>query len=193
MKIGPLVLTAPGIRLEPLSIDHAAALRDVVAEGKLWRKWSTTIPAPDAVEAEITRRLALCEAGSMVPLSVFDDTGALIGQTTYMNIDHALPRVEIGSTFLRASAQRTGANRAMKRAMLAQAFEGWGCVAVEFRTHRLNRQSRAAIEALGAQFDGILRRDARMSDGTLRDTAVYSIIADEWPAVRSHLDAAPAR
>ncbi|MGR3434280.1 MAG: GNAT family N-acetyltransferase [Shimia sp.] len=185
MTIAPVTLRGPGVVLRPLVAEDAAALREMVAEGDLWRKWSTTIPAPEGVEAEIARRLSLPD---MLPLSVCDPDGRMLGQTTFMRIDRALPRLEIGSTFLRPSAQGTKINVAMKRAMLAQAFEVWGCVAVEFRTHRLNRQSRAAIEALGAQLDGVLRRHARMPDGTLRDTAIYSVTADEWPSVRAHLD-----
>jgi RimJ/RimL family protein N-acetyltransferase len=125
----------------------------------------------------------------MIPFAVLDPAGRAVGMTTYMHIDRAGPRVEIGSTWLAASAQRTGINTAMKRLMLAQAFDVWGCLAVEFRTHRLNRQSRAAIERLGAQLDGILRAHMRLADGTVRDTAVYSITAPEWPTVRVHLDA----
>ncbi|MGR3468007.1 MAG: GNAT family N-acetyltransferase [Shimia sp.] len=187
MSFAPVTLTGAHVTLRPLALDHAAALRACVFEGDLWRVWETTIPAPDAVEAEITRRLALLDAGSMVPFSVFQ-SDTLIGQTTYMNIDRSVPRVEIGSTFLRPSAHRTGANREMKRLMLAHAFEVESAEVVEFRTHRLNLRSRRAIEGLGAQFDGILRGHMRMPDGTLRDTAVYSITAAEWPTVRAYLD-----
>jgi N-acetyltransferase len=124
----------------------------------------------------------------MIPFTLLDPTGAPIGMTTYMHIDHAAPRVEIGSTWLVPSAQRGPVNTEAKRLMLGQAFDIWGCLAVEFRTHRLNRQSRRAIERLGAQLDGILRAHLRMPNGTIRDTAVYSITASDWPSVRSHLD-----
>jgi RimJ/RimL family protein N-acetyltransferase len=108
--------------------------------------------------------------------------------TTYMNIDAANRRVEIGSTWTAASAQRSALNTQCKRLLLGHAFEVLDCIAVEFRTHRLNMQSRRAIERLGAQLDGILRSHQRMPDGTLRDTAVYSITAAEWPTIRTHLD-----
>jgi RimJ/RimL family protein N-acetyltransferase len=104
-----------------------------------------------------------------------------------MNIDAANQRLEIGGTFYAASVQRTAINTECKLMLLRHAFEALGCIAVEFRTHRLNQQSRRAIERLGAQLDGILRCHARSSDGTLRDTAVYSITAAEWPTIRSHL------
>ena len=110
-----------------------------------------------------------------------------------MNIDGAHQRVEIGSTWYAASAQRTPLNTQCKRLLLAHAFEALACIAVEFRTHRFNQQSRRAIERLGAQLDGILRNHQRAANGTLRDTAVYSITADEWPTVRAHLDHQLAR
>jgi RimJ/RimL family protein N-acetyltransferase len=108
--------------------------------------------------------------------------------TTYMHIDAKHRRVEIGSTWTARRAQRTALNTQCKRLLLGHAFEQLGCIAVEFRTHRLNTQSRRAIERLGAQLDGVLRAHQIASDGTVRDTAVYSITAAEWPAVRSHLD-----
>lgn len=138
--------------------------------------------------AEIERRLGLQSRGSMLPFTVSDAGGRVVGMTTYMNIDAANRRVEIGSTWTAASAQRTALNTQCKRLLLAHAFESLDCIAVEFRTHRLNTQSRRAIERLGAQLDGVLRSHQRGADGTLRDTAVYSITAAEWPTVRSHLD-----
>jgi RimJ/RimL family protein N-acetyltransferase len=107
--------------------------------------------------------------------------------TTYMNIDAEAHRLEIGSTWYRKRVQRTALNTECKLIMLRHAFETLSCVAVEFRTHHLNQQSRRAIERLGAKLDGILRNHRYCTDGTLRDTCVYSIIATEWPSVRSHL------
>lgn len=184
--IGPVTLSGQHVTLTPLTPDHGPALAACV--GDLHRLWYTTIPSPDAMAAEIARRLALQAAGSMVPLAVQTPDGQAVGMTTYMHIDHAAPRVEIGSTWFTAAVQRGPLNTEAKRLMLAQAFDVWGCLAVEFRTHRLNTQSRRAIERLGAQLDGILRAHGRMANGTLRDTAVYSITATEWPTVRAHLD-----
>jgi RimJ/RimL family protein N-acetyltransferase len=140
------------------------------------------------MEAEIDRRLGLRDRGEMIPLTTCDASGRPVGMTTFLHIDHATPRVEIGHTWLAPSAQRGPVNTEAKRLMLGHAFEVWGCLAVEFRTHRLNQQSRRAIERLGAQLDGILRAHLRMPNGTIRDTAVYSITAPEWPTVRAHLD-----
>lgn len=189
-RLGPDDLTLRGrhVTLAPLVPDHAEALGAASAEGGLDRLWYTTVPAPDGMAAEIDRRLSLKAAGSMIPFATLNAEGRPVGMTTYMNIDSVLPRVEIGSTWLAPLAQRGPINTEAKRLMLAHAFEVWGCSAVEFRTHRLNLQSRRAIERLGAQLDGILRAHMRMQDGTLRDTAVYSIIAPEWPTIRSHLD-----
>jgi RimJ/RimL family protein N-acetyltransferase len=107
--------------------------------------------------------------------------------TTYMHIDAVHKRVEIGSTWYAARVQRTPLNTECKLLLLEHAFDALDCIAVEFRTHRLNTQSRRAIERLGAQLDGILRSHQRAANGSLRDTAVYSITAAEWPAVKAHL------
>ena len=108
--------------------------------------------------------------------------------TTYLNIDAAGPRVEVGATWYARSVQRTALNTEAKLLLLAHAFDTLGCLAVEFRTHVLNVQSRRAIERLGAKLDGILRSHQRMRNGTIRDTAVYSVVPSEWPAVRAHLE-----
>ncbi|MEY4750887.1 MAG: hypothetical protein RIQ60_3101 [Pseudomonadota bacterium] len=184
----PLTLTGRHVRLEPLAPDHAAALCEAARDGELWRLWYTAVPHPDRMADEISRRLGLQATGSMLPFTVIDAAGRVVGMTTYMHIDALHKRVEIGSTWYARSAQRTPLNTEAKRLLLAHAFEQLGCIAVELRTHRLNTQSRRAIERLGAQLDGILRAHQRAADGSLRDTAVYSITAPEWPAVRSHLD-----
>jgi len=138
--------------------------------------------------AEIERRLGLLACGSMLPWAVLNAAGVVVGMTTYMNVDASNQRVEIGSTWYARSTQRTPLNTEAKQLLLAHGFESVDCIAVEFRTHRFNVQSRRAIERLGAQLDGILRCHQRASNGSLRDTAVYSITADEWPTVRGHLD-----
>jgi len=175
--------------LVPLAPDHAPALADAVRDGELWKLWYTTIPAPEGMSAEIARRLGLRERGSMLPFAVLDARGTPVGMTTYMNIDPDHKRVEIGSTWYAKRVQRTALNTECKLMLLRHAFETLGCIAVEFRTHRFNSQSRRAIERLGAQLDGILRAHSRQPDGALRDTAVYSITAAEWPTVRTHLQA----
>jgi RimJ/RimL family protein N-acetyltransferase len=184
----PVELDGPHARLVPLSHAHADGLREATRDGELWQLWYTAVPSPLGMAGEIDRRLALQASGSMLPWTVFDARGRIVGMTTYMNIDAANRRVEIGSTWYAKSAQRTPLNTQCKRLLLAHAFEALSCIAVEFRTHRLNMQSRRAIERLGAQLDGILRAHQLGANGSLRDTAVYSITAAEWPAVRAHLD-----
>jgi RimJ/RimL family protein N-acetyltransferase len=185
----PVTLRGSIVTIEPLGIEHHDGLVDVVRDGELWKLWYTKIPSPDGVRADIERRLGLQAKGSMLPFVVIDDTrGRVVGATSYMNIDADNRRVEIGSTWYAASAQRTAINTACKRLLLAHAFETLDCPAVEFRTHVLNQQSRRAIERLGAKLDGILRNHMFQPNDTLRDTCVYSIIAGEWPTVRAHLD-----
>jgi RimJ/RimL family protein N-acetyltransferase len=183
----PVELRGEHAALVPLAPAHAAALADATRDGELWKLWYTAVPAPEGMAAEIERRLGLQAAGSMLPFTVFDATGTPVGMTTYMNIDATHRRVEIGSTWYARRVQRTPLNTECKLMLLRHAFEQLDCIAVEFRTHRLNTQSRRAIERLGAQLDGILRAHQRAADGTLRDTAVYSITAAEWPTVKSHL------
>jgi N-acetyltransferase len=184
----PIVLTSPRVRLEPLDYSHEADLVEAVRDGELWRLWYTTVPAPERMRAEIDRRRALQDAGSMLPFAVIDAaTGRAAGMTTYLNVDALNKRVEIGATWYRKSVQRTDLNTHCKMLLLTHAFEALGCIAVEFRTHFFNHASRRGIERLGAKLDGILRSHQRATDGTLRDTCVYSIIASEWPTVKSHL------
>jgi RimJ/RimL family protein N-acetyltransferase len=141
----------------------------------------------EALAKEIDRRLSLRAAGSMLPFTVFDAAGRIVGMTTYMNVDAANRRVEIGSTWYAKRVQRTALNTQSKLLLLTHAFDKLGCIAVEFRTHFFNQQSRGGIERLGAKLDGILRNHQIATNGTLRDTVVYSIIAAEWPTVRAHL------
>jgi len=184
----PVTLRGRHASLVPLTPDHGPALAEAVQDGELWTLWYTAVPPPERMAAEIERRLGLLGAGSMLPFTVLDAAGEPVGMTTYMNIDNGNQRVEIGSTWYAKRVQRTPLNTECKRMLLAHAFDALQCIAVEFRTHRFNTQSRRAIERLGAQLDGILRSHQRNANGTLRDTAVYSITAAEWPTVRTHLD-----
>ncbi len=184
-------LSGKHVRLVPLSMAHHDALIEAVKDGELWRHWYTFIPAPEKMADEISRRLNLHQQGSMLPFAVLQD-GKAVGMTTYMNIDAPNQRVEIGSTWYRANVQRSSLNTECKRLLLAHAFEQLNCIAVEFRTHFFNQQSRNAIERLGAKLDGILRNHAINTHpdavGALRDTCVYSILNTEWPSVKAHLD-----
>ena len=183
----PITLSGRHSRLLPLAAEHAASLAEAVRDGELWKLWYTAVPSPETMAAEIARRLALQAAGSMLPFTVLDASGTTVGMTTYMNIDATHKRVEVGSTWYAKRVQRTILNTECKLLLLGHAFDALDCIAVEFRTHRFNQQSRRGIERLGAQLDGILRNHQRAGNGTLRDTVVYSITADEWPAVQTHL------
>jgi RimJ/RimL family protein N-acetyltransferase len=183
----PVTLRGEHARLEPLSHDHFAGLVEAVKDGELFKLWYTFVPKPEDMTREIDRRLGLQKAGSMLPFTVFDAAGKIAGMTTYMNVDAANRRVEIGSTWYAKRVQRTPLNTQCKLLLLAHAFEAIDCIAVEFRTHFFNHQSRRAIERLGARQDGILRNHQIAPNGTLRDTVVFSIIATEWPTVRAHL------
>jgi N-acetyltransferase len=188
MAFGPVTLSGRHVELVPLARAHADALAEAVRDGELWRLWYTAVPAPERMADEIDRRLGLQAAGSMLPFTVLDGPGGRpVGMTTYMNIEPSGPRAEIGSTWYAAGVQRTPLNTEAKRLLLAHAFDGLGCLAVEFRTHVMNHASRRAIERLGARLDGVLRHHQRLADGSLRDTCVYSVTAPEWPAVRANL------
>lgn len=183
----PITLRGHHASLEPLAKSHVAGMIDAVKDGELWNLWYTSVPSPEGMSAEIDRRLALQAKGSMLPFAVLDADGRCAGMTTYMNIDPVHKRVEIGSTWYAKRVQRSALNTECKLMLMTHAFEGLGCIAVEYRTSFFNHQSRRAIERLGAKLDGILRNHQRYSDGSLRDTCVYSIIATEWPAVRANL------
>ncbi|ROQ28538.1 GNAT family N-acetyltransferase [Gallaecimonas pentaromativorans] len=184
----PVVLSGQKVQLEPLASEHLDGLQQAAQDGEVWRLWYTRVPHPAEMGAEIARRLALHQAGTMLPFALRrQDNGELCGMTTLMNIDTQNHRVEIGSTWLAASAQSTGINSEAKLLLLGHAFDTLGCIAVEFRTHFMNHKSRAAISRLGAKQDGILRNHQLMPDGSYRDTVVFSIIQSEWPAVRRNL------
>lgn len=185
----PVTLVGNLVTLEPLRQDHHDGLVDAARDGELWRLWYTSVPRAQDMRQEIDRRLGLQAAGSMLPFTARrNDTGRVIGMTTYMHADPVNRRLEIGSTWNAVSAQRTGTNTESKLLLLAHAFEDLGCIAVEFRTHWMNQQSRSAIARLGAKQDGVLRNHERLPDGSLRDTVVFSIIEPEWPSVRNELE-----
>ena len=184
-----VVLQGEHTLITPLTAAHGPALAEAVKDGELWKLWYTGVAAPGDMAADIERRLVLRAEGSSLPFTVVErTTSEPVGMTTYMNIDAANRRLEIGATWYRAGVQRTAINTECKRLLLAHAFDALDCIAVEFRTHFFNSASRRAIERLGAKLDGILRSHSRILDGSLRDTCVYSIIASEWPTVRRNLD-----
>ena len=186
--LSPVTLTGELVTLEPLRADHHDALVAAASDGRLWELWYTSVPSPDAMRADIAAKLAGQAEGTRLPFTVRrNDTGVAVGMTTYLNVEADVPRLEIGATWTARSAQGTGVNAESKLLLLTHAFEVLGCLAVEFRTHWHNVQSRTAIARLGAKQDGVLRQHRRMPDGSLRDTVVFSILDSEWPAVRSGL------
>ncbi|MBF9336294.1 GNAT family N-acetyltransferase [Microbacterium lacticum] len=180
----PVILENAFVRLEPLDPRHASDL-DAASAG-LEGAWYTSVPASSA--AEIDHRLAEHAAGRMNPFAVVVD-GRAVGMTTFCSIDQENRHVEVGYTWLSPAVQGTRVNPAAKLLLLGHAFEACAAIAVELRSHWHNRQSRAAIERLGAKQDGVLRNHRFGPDGTLRDTVVYSILPHEWPAVRRGLEA----
>ena len=188
----PITLQNAFVRLEPLNAAHADELAEATVG--LEHAWYTSVPSADAVVAEIEQRLAWHDEGSMNPWTVRRlDTGKAIGMTTFCNIDQPNRHVEIGHTWIAVDAQRTAVNTASKLLLLGHAFERCDAVAVEFRTHWHNLQSRAAIARLGAKQDGVLRNHRIGPEGTLRDTVVFSILPHEWSAVRLGLESRLAR
>ena len=189
-----MTLERDGIRLEPLTQDHEAALNEAAADGQLWDLWFTTVPFPDAMADYIRTALEGQRDGHMLPWVVFDGgSGEIIGSTRYHDIVPAIDRVEIGYTWYRASRQRTAVNTTCKLLLLAHAFDTLGCKVVGLRTDNFNFRSQRAIEGLGAKKDGVLRHHAMRRDGTVRDSVLYSILAAEWPDVRRHLELRLAR
>ena len=189
ITLAPVVLEANGIRLEPMTDSHHEALSNAAADGELWNLWFTAIPSPDGMRAYIATALDGQRDGHMLPWVVRHlATDSIIGSTRYHDIMAGIDRVEIGYTWYARRHQRTHVNTTCKRLLLGHAFETLGCKVVGLRTDRFNLRSQRAIEALGAQKDGIIRHFGVRKDGTARDTVMYSILAAEWPDVRRHLE-----
>jgi N-acetyltransferase len=185
----PVTLEGHGIRLEPLAPNHRDGLATAAADGKLWELWFTTVPAPHETTSYIAHALDRQRGGDMLPWAVRElGTGRIVGSTRYHDIVAAAQRVEIGYTWYAKKWQRSHVNTACKLLLLAHAFDELGCGVVGLRTDNFNFASQRAIEALGAKKDGVIRRHAVRRDGTPRDTVMYSILVDEWPDVRRHLE-----
>lgn len=177
------------VTMKPLGTEHAAGLAEAVSDGKLWELWYTSTPTPDSVESYIHKALQDYESGVALPFAIVSrETKKVIGTTRFINAVPAHRRVEIGYTWYAKSHQRTGVNTECKYLLLRYAFESLGCIAVEFRTHWHNIQSRNAIARLGAKQDGVLRNHQIDEHGCLRDTVVFSIIDSEWKTVKTSLE-----
>ena len=194
ISLAPVTLEGRGIRLEPLTTDHAPALAEVVRDGRLWELWFTTVPEPERAEAYVATALEGQRAGHMLPWVVRELTsGAIIGTTRYHDIVAAIDRVEIGYTFYAKRWQRTHVNTTCKLLLLAHAFDTLGCAVVGLRTDNFNFASQRAIAALGAKKDGVIRHHHPRRDGSVRDSVMFSILKAEWPDVRRHLEGRLAR
>ncbi|HEX7798521.1 MAG TPA: GNAT family protein [Vicinamibacterales bacterium] len=194
ITLAPIVLEDNGVRLEPMTVAHQEALSLAAADGELWNLWVTAVPEPAGMPAYIATALNGQRDGHMLPWVVRDlTTGIIIGSTRYHDIMPAIDRVEIGHTWYAARHQRTHVNTTCKRLLLRHAFETLGCKVVGLRTDRFNFRSQRAIEALGAQRDGVIRHFGMRKDGTARDTVMYSILVSEWPDVRRHLESRLSR
>jgi N-acetyltransferase len=186
--VDPVSLTGERwVTLEPLAREHLPEITAAAADGELGRLWFTHAPKAGNAEQWVDMRLAAQNPNEGLTFVVRSLDGAVIGSSSYLNVDAPNRRLEIGNTWYVASARRSGVNSETKLLMLGHAFDRLGCVAVEFRTHFFNSTSRAAIERLGAKLDGILRSHQVLADGSRRDTVVYSILDIEWPAVRNNL------
>ena len=188
MAIEPVSLRGAGVRLEPMTAGHIDALALVGLDPEIWRWGIAPLATRDDMRQYVEQALEERQRGVSLPFVIIaQPSNEVIGSTRYGNVDLANRRLEIGWTWLTPAYQRTGINTEAKLLLLGHAFEALNCIAVEFRTHWMNQQSRAAIARLGAKQDGVLRNHQRMADGTLRDTVVFSIIESEWPTVKRHL------
>jgi RimJ/RimL family protein N-acetyltransferase len=188
--VEPVVLEGERIRLEPLEARHFDDLSRVAFDLELWR-WTIMGPQDEAgLRRWLETALANAEAGTERPFATIDRTsGRAIGSSRYMSIVPEHKRLEIGWTWLATPFQRSGINREAKLLQLTHAFETLGANRVEFKTHVLNQQSRTALAGIGATFEGIFRQHTIMPDGSLRDSAYFSVISPEWPAVKARLRA----
>ncbi len=186
--VQPVTLSARGVELVPLALEHEAGLRAAAADGELWNLRITSVPEPEQTKTYIEDALKARDAGNRFAFAVRDAaTGTVLGSSSYHDILPAVKRVEIGYTWYAARCQRTHVNTTCKLLMLTHAFETLGCHVVGWRTDNFNHASQQAIERLGARKDGVIRGHAMRRDGTIRDTVMYSLRSGEWPEVKAQL------
>ncbi len=189
IKVVAQPLERHGVRLEPLTPDHENGLKAAAQDGRLWELFFTSVPEPENTARYIQDALKGQERGDMLPWAVRDlKSGDIVGCTRYHDIVPAADRVEIGYTWYAKRCQRSHVNTACKLLLFEYAFEDIGCQVVGLRTDNFNFRSQRAIEALGAKKDGVIRHHAPRRDGSVRDTVMYSVLENEWPAVKTHLE-----
>lgn len=188
MDIGPLTLEGRHVRLEPLAPGHVPALWRAGRFPEIWTWMPWCIGCESDVRELVERSLAAQRAGLALPfVQAWRATGEVFGSTSYLAIDVPNLRLEIGATWLSPAFQRTAANTEAKLLLLGHAFESLGCRRVEFKTDSMNARSRAAIARLGAVQEGVFRAHMVRPDGSRRDSVYFSILREEWPAVRERL------
>lgn len=176
------------VRLEPLVESHREPLRSVAAEPETWRWIDRRVTEEEGFDVWFDDRLAARKAGAEHGFATLRAAGGEpLGSSSFLTPRPAHDGVEIGNTWLNPSAWGTGANVEAKLLMLGLAFEGLGCMRVELKTDARNQRSRGAMEALPAKFEGIFRKHMLMPLTGVRDSAYYSVVDDEWPAVRDNL------
>jgi len=189
MDISPVILEGQHVSLEPLSQAHEESLIAAAGDGQLWNSTVTIVPSRATMAAYIAAALDAQAQGQALPFVIIrKSSGQVVGSTRFYRIERDHRRVEIGYTWLSASAQRTAVNTEAKLLLLTHAFERLRCIRVEFITDVLNQQSRTAILRLGAKQEGVLRNHMVMPNGRLRDSVCFSIIEAEWPEVKSRLE-----
>jgi RimJ/RimL family protein N-acetyltransferase len=187
-------LTGSTIELRPLQQADSAALVEAAADGELWNLKVTIVPGPDAVDSYIATALAGKQAGTVMPFVIVKrEGGQVAGSMRFWKIDRANRKLEIGHSWLRTSAQRSGVNTEAKYLLLAYAFEVMNAVRAQFTTDELNEKSRAAILRIGAKQEGVVRHERIMPDGRKRNSVRFSIIDSEWPEVKASLQRMMAR
>ena len=194
IKLHPITLEGHGIRLEPLAPEHRDGLVAAASDGKLWELWFTSVPEPEQMQMYISLALAGQQEGHTLPWAVRELTsGVIVGSTRYHDIVAEIDRVEIGYTWYGKRWQRSHVNTSCKLLLLGHAFDALACKVVGLRTDNFNFASQRAIVALGAKKDGVIRHHRARRDGSVRDTVIYSIVANEWPDVKRHLEMRLAR
>jgi RimJ/RimL family protein N-acetyltransferase len=189
ITVAPQQLEGHGVRLEPLSLEHESGLKAAAEDGKLWELFFTSVPEPEKTRKYVEDALQGQQRGDMLPWAVRDlKSGDIVGSTRYHDIVPAAYRVEIGWTWYAQRCQRTHVNTVCKLLLFFHAFESLGCKVVGLRTDNFNFRSQRAIEALGAKKDGVIRHHWPRRDGSVRDSVMYSVLADEWPGLKKHLE-----
>ncbi len=187
--VEPIVLEGTIVRLEPLTLDHLAGLTDVGLEAELWRWTLAAISSPGQMRGYVESAIAAAETGEEVPFATVDTaSGRVIGSTRFMSIHPGHRRLEIGSTWVATPWQRSAVNSEAKLLMLRHAFNVLGALRVEFKTDSLNERSRAALAGIGATEEGTMRNHMVTETGRRRHSVYFSVIEEEWPRVRQHLE-----